>query len=143
MQAIYLCQLLRVKCLLPLCVCLCSRSFVCLPACLPTTLCHPAYLSVCLSSPLPARLFPGLFTGRPNLFVSVSPFRFGSVQSLGRLGRRGDTRDDSAESIFHSFLREVFKICSDMKRNVYSLTLSIQHFLCRPRRRPSPRLPCF
>ena len=32
--------------------------------------------------------------------------KFGSVQSLDRLGRRGDTGDDSAEILFQSFLQE-------------------------------------
>ena len=66
---------------------------------------------------------------------------FSSVQSLDRLGRRGDTRDDSAEILFQSFLREAIVSNSGMGRNVYSLRLSIQHFLCRPRRRPPSKVP--
>ena len=72
-------------------------------------------------------------------FPSGSPtgsFRvwFNSVQSLDRLGRQGDMTDDSAEIPFQSFLQEAIVDSSDMDRAVHSLMLSIQHFLCRPRR---------
>ena len=56
-------------------------------------------------------------------------------QSLDRLGRRGDMRDDSAEILFQSFLQEAIVNCSDTGRDLHSLTLSIQHFLC-PRNLP-------
>ena len=46
--------------------------------------------------------------------------RFSSVQSLGRLGRRGDTRGDSAEILFQSFLQEAVVSSSGMGRNVHS-----------------------
>ena len=46
--------------------------------------------------------------------------------------------DDSAEILFQSFLREaVFVSSSGMSRDARSLTLSSQHFLCQPRRRPA------
>ena len=38
--------------------------------------------------------------------------QFCSVQSLDRLGRRGDMRDDSAEIFFQSFLHEAIVISS-------------------------------
>ena len=38
----------------------------------------------------------------------VSCAIFSSVQSLGRLGRRGDTRDDSAEILFQPFQQKAF-----------------------------------
>ena len=40
--------------------------------------------------------------------------------------------DDSAEILFQSFLHEVLVSSSGMGRDVHSLTLSIQHFHCRP-----------
>ena len=49
-------------------------------------------------------------------------------QSLDRLGRRGDMRDDSAEILFHSFLQEAPVGSSGMGRDVYSLMLYIQNF---------------
>ena len=48
-------------------------------------------------------------------------------------GGGGDTRDDSAEILFQSFLQEA--LLSSSGRDVHSLMLSIQHLLCRPRRR--------
>ena len=64
-----------------------------------------------------------------------------SFQSLDRLGRRGDMKDDSAEILFQSFLQEAIVSRSDMDRDVQSLMLSIRHFLCRPRRRPPSKVP--
>ena len=66
---------------------------------------------------------------------------FSSFQSIDRSGRRGDMRDDSAEILFQSFLREALVSSSGMGRSVHSLMLSIQHFLCRPRRRPPSKIP--
>ena len=63
--------------------------------------------------------------------------QFSSVQSLDRLGRRGDMRDDSAEILFQAFLQKTLVSSSGMGRDVHSLMLSIQHFLCRPRHRCS------
>ena len=51
-----------------------------------------------------------------------------SVQSLDRLDRRRDMRNDSAEIFFQSFLQEALVSSSGMGRGVHSLTLSIQHF---------------
>ena len=42
---------------------------------------------------------------------------------------------DSAEILYQSFQREVIEGRTDMGRDVHSLTLSTEHFLCRPRRR--------
>ena len=53
-----------------------------------------------------------------------------SVQSLDRLSRRGDMRDDSAEILFQSFLLEAILSSSGKDRDVHSLTLSMKHFLC-------------
>ena len=66
---------------------------------------------------------------------------FSSPQSLDRLGRRRDKRDDSVEIFFQSFLQEAPVSNSDMGRDVHSLMLSIEHFLCRPRRGPPSRVP--
>ena len=65
-----------------------------------------------------------------------SNVEYSSVQSLDRLGRRGNTRDDSAEILFQSFLQEALVSSSGMGRDVHMWMLSIRHFLCRPRRRP-------
>ena len=46
-----------------------------------------------------------------------------------------DMTDDSAEILKQSFLREAIVSSSGMDRDVHSLMLSVQHFLCRPRRR--------
>ena len=55
--------------------------------------------------------------------------QFCSVQSLDRLGRRGDMRDDSAEIFFQSFLQEIFVSSCGTGRHVHSLMLSIQYRL--------------
>ena len=54
----------------------------------------------------------------------------------------GDIRDDSAEIIFQCFLQEACISNSGMGGDVHSLMLFIQHFLCRPRRRPPSRVRC-
>ena len=59
---------------------------------------------------------------------------FSSVQSQDRLDCPGGMRDDSAEILFQSFLQEAHVSSSGMGKDVHSLMLSIQHFLCRPRR---------
>ena len=66
---------------------------------------------------------------------------FRSVQSLDQLGHWGYIRDDSAEILFQSFLQEVLVSSSCMGRDVHSLMLSFQHFLCRPQRRPPSKVP--
>ena len=50
-------------------------------------------------------------------------------------------RDDSTQIFFQSFLQEALVSRSGMGRDVHSLMLSIQHFLCRPRRRPASKVP--
>ena len=71
--------------------------------------------------------------------MSAQAKQITSVQSLDRLGRLGDMRDDSAEIFFQSFLQEAIVSNSGMGRDVHSLMLSI-HFLCRPRRRPPSKM---
>ena len=44
----------------------------------------------------------------------LSSIQFCPVQSLDRLGRRGDMRDDSAEIIFQSFLQEALASSAGM-----------------------------
>ena len=51
-------------------------------------------------------------------------------------GCRGDISDDSVEITLQSVLQEALVSSSGMGRDVHSLMLSIQHFFCRPRRRP-------
>ena len=57
--------------------------------------------------------------------------QFSSVQSLDRMGHRGDMKDDSAEIFLQSFLQKALVSSSDMCWDVHSLMLSIQHFLCQ------------
>ena len=49
--------------------------------------------------------------------------------------------DDLAEIFFQSFLQEALVSSSGIGRNVRSLMLFIQHFPCRPRRRPPSKVP--
>ena len=77
---------------------------------------------------------------------SISSVQFSSVQSLEHFGRRDDTGDDSAEILFQVFfffffLQEAVVNSSGKGRDVHSLMLSIQRFLCRPRRHPSSKMP--
>ena len=54
---------------------------------------------------------------------------------LGGLGWGwGDMMDDSEEIFFESFFPREAIVSSGMDMDVYSLTLSIQHFHCRSRR---------
>ena len=53
----------------------------------------------------------------------------------------GDMRDDSAEIPFQSFLQEALVSRSGISRDVHSLMLSIEHFLCRLRCRPPFKVP--
>ena len=63
-------------------------------------------------------------------FVVISSSRsFTSVQFLDQLRPRENTRDDSTEILFQSFLREATMSHSGTGRDVHSLTLSIQLFL--------------
>ena len=43
-------------------------------------------------------------------------------------------RNDSAEILSQSSLQKAIEDSSNMGKDVHSLTLTIQHFLCRPRR---------
>ena len=60
--------------------------------------------------------------------------QFSSVQlnSLTDWVPGGDMRDGSAENLFQSFLQEALISSSGMGRDVHSLMLSIQHFICQP-----------
>ena len=49
--------------------------------------------------------------------------------------------NDSAETLFQSFLQEALVSSSGMGRHGHSLILSIQHFLCRPQCRPPSLVP--
>ena len=51
-------------------------------------------------------------------------------------------RNDLAEILFQVFLQEDLVSSSGKGRDVRSLALFIQHFLCRPRRRPPSMVPC-
>ena len=53
-----------------------------------------------------------------------------------------DMTDDSAETLFQSFLQEAVMSSSGMGRGyILSLMLAIQHFLSRPQRRPPSKVP--
>ena len=81
-------------------------------------------------------------TPPPSRLIAVRPVKLiGSVQSLDRLGCRGNVRDDSAEIPFRSLLQEALVSGAGMGRDVHSLMLSIQHFFCRPRCRPPSKVP--
>ena len=82
--------------------------------------------------------FPEYWWVRFN-FLNID--RFSSIWSLDWFGRRRDMMDDSEEILFQSFLWEATVSRSGMGRNVHSLTLSLQRFLCRPRRRPLSKVP--
>ena len=57
----------------------------------------------------------------------------GDSAEIGLSGeRKGDMMDNSAEILFHSFLQEADVSTSGMSRDVHSLMLSIEHFLCQP-----------
>ena len=56
--------------------------------------------------------------------ISLETVQFSSVQSLDRMGRRGNIKDDSAEVLFQSFLQEALVSSSGMGRDVRSLALS-------------------
>ena len=64
-----------------------------------------------------------------------------SVHFLDLLGRQGDMRDNSAEILFQPFLQEAVVSSSGMGGDVHFLTLSIQHFFCRPWHCPSSKRP--
>ena len=71
---------------------------------------------------------------KQNVFsISSVPWPIGS--SGGHEGRF------SRDSLPVFFLQEAFVSSSGMGRYVHSLMLSIQHFLCRPRRRPLSKVP--
>ena len=64
---------------------------------------------------------------------------------LDHWGGGGGMRMDSTKILFQTFLffrLEAIVSSSGTGKVVHSLTLSIQHFLCRPRCRPSSNLPC-
>ena len=69
---------------------------------------------------------------------SFSPLTVWVVAGCGK-GR--SIRDDSADILFQSFLQRAVVNVSGMVRDVHSLTLSIQYFLCRPQRRPLSEVP--
>ena len=69
-------------------------------------------------------------------FSSHTSCQFSSVSwPVGRRGGGGGIKDDSEEILFQSCLREALVSSSGMGRDGHSLTLSIHHFLCRPRPR--------
>ena len=72
-------------------------------------------------------------------FVIVA--MFSSIQSFDWLGLRGDMKDNSAETLFLSFLQEALASNSGISRDVHSLMLPIQHFFCWPQHRPSSKMP--
>ena len=67
---------------------------------------------------------------------------FCSVQSLDwSEGGGGGMEDDSAEILLQSFLQEALVSSSGISRDVRSLMLSTQHFLCCPRCCPPSNVP--
>ena len=64
-----------------------------------------------------------------------------SVQSLDQLGHQGVIRDNLTEILSQAFLHEALVSNSGMGRDVHSLMLSIQHFLCQPWHHPPSKVP--
>ena len=52
----------------------------------------------------------------------------------------GDMIGNSTQTVFQCFLQAIVS-SSSMGRDVHSLRLPIQHFFCRPRRRPPSKMP--
>ena len=78
-----------------------------------------------------------------KLFWQTTGFniQFSSIQSLDHLGHWEYMKDDSAETLYQYFLQEALVNSFGMDRDVHSLMLSTQHFLCRPWHRPPPKVP--
>ena len=147
------------------CVCVCMYVYVCVCVRARTcrVCCPSVFVSVCLSnsqennskaqnikrniaSVQPLTDVSKFFFVFKNIFFFVvhlwaNRIDKSSALSLDRLGRRGDMRDDSAGTLFQSFLQEALMSSSGMGRKFHSLMLSIQHFLCRPRRYPPSKVP--
>ena len=87
--------------------------------------------------------------GPISVFLTWNSLRpcwmFSSVQfspmTNWEVGGGVNKRDDSPEILFQSFMQEALVRNSGVGRNVHSLMLSIQHFLCQPRRRPPSKVP--
>ena len=81
------------------------------------------------------------FINTEHMFKYYNPqnVQFSSVPWL--IESLSHTEDDSAEILFQRFLQEANVSSSGMGRDVHSLMLSIQHFLCPPRRRPPSMVP--
>ena len=117
--------------------------------------CFPYPVGVCEGCglpPLPSECLCRAWVASLALWVSGSGvsrtqklrsplLRISSVQSLDRSGRHGDMKDSSAETLFQSFLQKALGSSSGVGMDSHSLMLSIQHFLCRPRRRPPSKVP--
>ena len=67
--------------------------------------------------------------------------QFSLVQSLDWWGHQVGHEGQFPEILFQSDLQEALASSSGMGRDVHSLMLSIQHFLCLPRRRPPSKVP--
>ena len=85
-----------------------------------------------------------------DLFFKLSSYKRTSSVQLGPLtswvvgGGKGGGEvmmDSSTEILFQSFLQKAVVSSSSFGRNVHSLTLPVQHFLCRPRRRSLSEVP--
>ena len=93
----------------------------------------PSYLQVNKPFARTNPLLSPLLLGHSVQFSSV-PWPIGE----GKGG--GGTSDDSAEIFFQSFLQEAFVSSLGMGRDVLSLILSIQHFLCWPQHCPPSKV---
>ena len=60
---------------------------------------------------------------------------------MGGGGEEGGTGGMIQQGSFKYFLQEALVSSSGMGRDVHSLMLSIQHFLCRPQHRPASKVP--
>ena len=75
------------------------------------------------------------------IYMVKTQIRSALLNSLGRRGGGGEgVWDDLSEILFHFFVREAIVSNSGMRRYVQFFKLSVQHFPCRLRRRPSSKV---
>ena len=87
------------------------------------------FFSIHIGSDLLGKGFQDILLYRIPLFCSYDGEKYSSAQlsSLANLVVRGD---DSADILCQSFLQKALVSTSGMGRDVHTLMLSIQHFLC-------------
>ena len=106
---------------------------------------HSAQLMPCNYEGLNRRDLECLWHYRPELAMTICDCLackgYRSIQSLDQLGYLGDMRGNSTEIFFQPFQQGAIVSSSGRGRDVQSLTLSIQHFRCRPQHCPPSKVP--